>query len=97
MTRREGREFSTNVLCKRKWVSNLALLHALVYQSHEGAPNRLLPPLTPDTTLIHDPVPSMVVPAYSKAYINRNLNILHFIIYLHANSLYAICFFRFAS
>ncbi|KAK5933876.1 hypothetical protein CgunFtcFv8_014323 [Champsocephalus gunnari] len=42
-----------------------ALLKDRVYQSHEGAPNRLLPPLTPDTILINDPVPSMVVPAYN--------------------------------
>lgn len=80
---------------KEKCVSNLVLLHvhALVYESHEGALNQtpsssLLPPLTLDETT--DPVPSFVQ-AYSRSHMNR-INIFPFIICLPAFSLLYIFF-----
>lgn len=64
-----------HICYKGKYVSNLTLLHALLYKSHEGALNctssssSLLPPLTRDDTAVNEPVPSMVQ-RYSRPRIN---------------------------
>lgn len=75
--------FSTHY--KEKCVSNLALLHILVDESHKGALSRStsssspLPPLTRDETAVNDPVPSMVQ-GYSRSHINRSfLNVFYYL------------------
>lgn len=61
-----------HICYKGKYVSNLTLLHALLYKSYEGictSSSSLLPPLTRDDTAVNEPVPSMVQ-RYSRPHIN---------------------------